>query len=265
MTWIAILLTLFLVLLCYMYVEAKRQVLVHKKIKLPQLPRGFVGKRFLFVSDFHSAQLTKTIKQQLKKEKIDIVLIGGDLTEKDNSLKRVKENIDYLTSLAPCYFVWGNHDYNADYHALDILLQENRVHMLANDAVLFEADEDKLWLIGVDEVSNQRDNLPFAMAAITEPGYRMLLAHNPLIMLKVKEEDNIGAVFCGHTHGGQIRIPILERFILGRYYRKYIAGEYWFFQKKCKLFVGRGIGTSHLPFRLGAPAEVYLLQLDTIE
>lgn len=262
MIWITPFLFAGLFLLGYMYYQARQQHLVQKTLRLPGLPQGFVGKKFLFVSDFHSAVLDEKIKSKLNQQQIDLILIGGDLTEKQNSMKRVEENLSFLTSLAPCYFVWGNHDYQADFRALDSLLQQKRVHILANDAVMFESDEDKLWLIGVDEASMKRDNLPLALAAIHSPGYRLLLAHNPLIMLRVREEDKIQAVFCGHTHGGQIRVPYLERFILGKYYYKYRAGEYWLLNRTCKLFVGKGIGTSHIPLRLGAPAEIYLFKLD---
>ena len=64
------------------------------------------------------------------KGKADIVIIGGDLAEKGVPLSQISLNIQKLREIAPVYFVWGNNDYEIEYHELDALLIENNVKVL---------------------------------------------------------------------------------------------------------------------------------------
>jgi len=251
------------VLILYMYREAKHVQLDKRTLYLNGWPKGFEGITCLFISDLHRQRIPKTILEALQQERIDLVLIGGDITEKGVPLERVRTNMRALSKLAPAYFVWGNHDYDGDYRALDVLLREEKITILDNRSVLFEADSDSLWLIGVDDYSTERDHLGFALSDITQPGFRLLLSHNPMIVEKLTESHQIGGILSGHTHGGQICLPIIGPLIKGKQsvISRFLAGEYQFFEGKTKLFVSRGAGTSKLPLRLGAPAELNLLTI----
>jgi predicted MPP superfamily phosphohydrolase len=66
-------------------------------------------------------------------------------------------------------------------------------------------------------------------------------------------------MLCGHTHGGQIRLPWIGAMVLPEMGRKYIEG--WFRLNQLQLHVNRGIGTVGLPFRFDCPPEISLLTL----
>lgn len=243
--------------------EAKQLLIQRQELALPDWPKGFDGVRFLFITDLHRRLIPKHVRQALMMEKFDLVLIGGDITEKRVPLKRVEDNIGFLSSLAPSYFVWGNHDYAGDYRALDIMLRDNRVTILDNKATSFESGSDRLWLVGIDECSLNRDQLSEALIDIDEPGYRLLLSHNPIIVNKLTEKDQIKGVLSGHTHGGQICLPLIGPISLGSnsFYRKYVAGEYLLKNGNLKLFVSKGAGTSNVPLRLLAPPELHIFTM----
>jgi predicted MPP superfamily phosphohydrolase len=255
------------ILIGYMLWEANQLDIKEQELTLSDWPKGFEGVRFLFVTDLHRRSIPEGIRNELRQliaeKNIDLVFIGGDITEKRVPLQKVQDNIRFLGSLAPSYFVWGNNDYSGDYRALDLMLREEGVTVLDNRAVSFEAGQDRLWLVGVDECSLKRDDLTMALADIEPPGYRLLLAHNPIIIKKIKKEDQIRGVLSGHTHGGQICLPLIGPISLpaGSFLRTYIAGEYTLQEGQLKLFVSKGVGTSALPFRLLARPELHILTM----
>lgn len=245
--------------------EAKQLQIQRKELFLPHLPHSFDGVRVLFITDLHRTVIPDEIRKSLDREELDIILIGGDITEKKVPLKQVEDNISFLCSLGPAYFVWGNNDYQGDYRSLEIMLRNLRVTILDNQAVSFEAGQptERLWLIGVDDLSLERDRLDLAISDIDKEGYRILFSHEPLIVEQLKQEHQIRAVFSGHTHGGQICLPWFGPIIkiINRDLATYVAGEYELDEGEAKLFISRGVGTSGLPLRLLAPAELHILTL----
>lgn len=263
---IVILLVLIMsVLVFYMNRTAKDVHIQQEELNLTNWPKGFDGVTFLFVSDIHKNLITQEIRDRLQKSQIDLVFLGGDIIERGVSLTQVREHVRFFCSLAPTYFVWGNHDYDVDPRALDTLLREEGVQVLDNRATAFEAGEDRFWLIGVDDISRAKDQLSYALMDIDAPGYRFLLAHDPMIIQKIESQHQISMVWSGHTHGGQIRLPVLSKKILGPFYHKYVSGFYAFPEKGTTLFISQGIGTSHFPFRFGTQAEIHLFTLRSAE
>lgn len=101
------------------------------------------------------------------KGKVDLVIIGGDLAEKGVSLSKISANIQKLREIAPVYFVWGNNDYEIEYHELDALLLENNVKVLDNTRVVFESElGEKICLLGIDDVGLHRDASRFGIGGL---------------------------------------------------------------------------------------------------
>ncbi|SFA98172.1 Predicted phosphohydrolase, MPP superfamily [Bacillus sp. cl95] len=235
----------------FMLKEAFENRVVEHNINLEDFPESFGEVSIFFISDVHRRKIDEKILNKVK-GKVDIVIIGGDLTEKKVPLSRVKENIAKLKTLGPVYFVWGNNDYEIDYHELDATLLENGVKILDNTAVTFESEkEDKFVLLGVDEISEGRDRLDLALSDAGAGGFRVLVCHNPKIMEQVKPEYRISLVLSGHTHGGQIRI-----LGFGPYQKGGISRVH-----NTTVLVSNGYGTTALPLRLGAPSETHLIKL----
>jgi predicted MPP superfamily phosphohydrolase len=249
--FIMIVLILGVGLLLYMLREAFSNNVIEHEMLFPDFPKSFGKVTIFFISDIHrrtiSDQIIKTVKG-----KAEIVIIGGDLTEKGVPLARVKENLTKLKQVGPVYFVWGNNDYEINYHELDAILLDFGVKVLDNTAVIFESkDGEKLYLLGVDDFHQQRDRLDLALLDAKEKGFKILTSHYPDIIEKIRDEHEIRLVLSGHTHGGQIHI-------LG--YSPYERGKVMKL-KNTNLLISNGYGTTTIPFRLGAPAECHLITL----
>ncbi|KOO44070.1 metallophosphoesterase [Priestia koreensis] len=248
---IVLLLVLGAGLLVYMFAEAKRNRVVYHDVPLADFPDSFGEIRIFFISDIHRRLVSSKLLDQISGT-VDLVIIGGDLAEKGVPMDQIRANLNALKKIGPLYFVWGNNDYEVDYHELDALMLNEGVTILDNRAVKFESEKQEiLYLLGVDDMSERRDRLDLAINDCEEPGFRLLVSHNPDIVHKIKAENQISFVLSGHTHGGQIRI-----FNQGPYEKGGFKKS-----KNTLLFVSNGYGTTKLPLRLEAKSEANYVTL----
>jgi uncharacterized protein len=264
-------------LTAWMHAESRRAAVREMDVELDRLPASFEGTRIFFISDIHRRLVERrVIEQAAAGGRIDLVLIGGDLRERGVPLERTRNNIKLLASLGPVYMVYGNHDYDDNARELEVLLREEGVRILSNDSVVLEQrGGDRLRLAGVDDLKSGRDRLEMALAPPVDSPSRIeqdctvLLAHDPVLFEKLANRPalHVDLVLAGHTHGGQLVLPVL-----GPLYRSYTTVTYtggWYElkvrqaagERRLRLFVSKGYGTSHLPLRLNAPAEVHVLTL----
>jgi uncharacterized protein len=251
MEYIVFIIVVCLGFILYMVKEAFRNQVVEHELKFTDFPETFGEVSIFFISDIHRRKVSEKIITEVNR-KVDIVVIGGDLTEKGVSFDRVKHNLQLLKELGPVYFVWGNNDYEVDYHELDALLLSLGVKILDNTAVKFESrDGEKLVLLGIDDMNEKRDRLDLAIGDSGEEGFRILAAHNPRITAKISPDHNIRLVLSGHTHGGQIHIFGFSPYEKGQIKRL----------NQMVVLISNGYGTTAIPMRLGAKAETHLIKL----
>ncbi|WIG28966.1 metallophosphoesterase [Bacillus toyonensis] len=254
MIWITILSTLIcigIIFLLVMYKEAMRNTVLEHTLEFKEFPQSFQQMNMFFISDIHRRVVSDSLIERIK-GKVDLVIIGGDLAEKGVPLSKISANIQKLRAIAPVYFVWGNNDYEIEYHELDALLLENNVKVLDNTRVVFESElGEKICLLGVDDVGLERDRLDLALADCKEEGFRILISHNPDIIKKMSGKEQISLVLSGHTHGGQIRLFPSEKYLKGGVYN----------HLNTTLFVSNGYGTTLIPLRFRAPAQTHIITL----
>ncbi|MEY2192302.1 metallophosphoesterase [Neobacillus sp. BF23-41] len=238
-------------LLIYMLREAFLNKVIEHELSFSDFPKSLGSVSIFFISDIHRRKISDKIINPVK-GKADIVVIGGDLTEKGVPFEKVKANLLKLKQIGPVYFVWGNNDYEVDYHKLDAILLELGIKVLDNTAVTFEsAQGEKFCLLGVDDLKQDRDRLDLALLDAEEKSFKILASHYPDITNKILSEHEIRLVLCGHTHGGQIHI-------LG--YSPHERGKIKRLDNTI-LLISNGYGTTTIPLRLGAPAECHLITL----
>lgn len=251
-----------------MLVQSYRYTINEKTIYFSNLPTVYAGTKIVFISDIHRRKLTKRILKRIQVYRpVDYVFIGGDLVEKDVPQEQVQENIKMLRSIAPTYFVWGNHDLKYDVARLASMLHEEGVQILENEAVLLRHDyANKLWLIGIGDVCSKKDRLDKALqSTVNEGGFRILLAHVPTITKKITQEQQVALVLSGHTHGGQICLPWIGPITgaVGELFPKQVVGYHDL--GFTKLFITSGYGTSHFPLRLFTTPEIVIITLQRSE
>ncbi len=161
--------------------------------------------------------------------------------------------------------VWailGNHDWWHDLPGVRRALGAVRIPVLENSAVLLGAPGQQFWLAGLgDQLAHQLgrgrfrgvDDLPGTLAQIRTSDPVLLLAHEPDIFPKVPER--VALTLAGHTHGGQIRIPLIWRhYVPSKYGARYAYGH--IVENSRHMLVSGGLGTSIFPARLGVPPEI---------
>lgn len=240
----------FSALILYMYIEARRNIVVFHELHFHDLPKSFDGYKIFFISDLHFRIISEVILAKIKGE-ADLIIIGGDILEKNVQFKNVETNIRKLTEIAPTFFVWGNNDYEGDVERLQQVLQKYQVTILKNDAVSITKNHDRISLIGVDN-GKRRVNLQKALKEARDD-FKIFVSHTPDIRRQLPKDEGIRLFLSGHTHGGQIRlfgIGIREKGMLKK------VGEMW-------VLISNGYGTTRVHLRLGAKPETHLLTLKT--
>ena len=146
-----------------------------------------------------------------------------------------------------------------DIPAMNAGLQYLGVQPLVNASARLRAAEIDIWIAGVDDLSEGTPNLQAALLNVPLGAPLLLLAHNPDSWLESGVE-RVDLVLSGHTHGGQVRLPVLGSIHTQgtNLPRRHAAG--WFQNGATRMFVTRGVGES-LPLRLGAPPQAALIRL----
>jgi predicted MPP superfamily phosphohydrolase len=250
---------------CMLY-EALRNQIIPVEIELCRLPQSFDGSRILFITDIHRRNLPSEQLMRLH-GKVDWVLLGGDIMEKNVPLMRVERNMKLLCSIAPVFAVHGNHDYKAGASSLDGVLKLCGVELLMNRNVRLNKNGSHIWLTGMDYPHIRKRSYTSIPKLHTneENTCRIVLVHDPawINRFSTKPAD---LTLAGHTHGGQIKIPFIGPIFLDKSYRDIADGFFQWEQphsllKTAKIFVSRGFGYRHLPLRFRCPAEIHMITL----
>lgn len=246
------------------------------EIRLPNLPTAFDGLRIAQLSDIHLDEFTEPFFLRMAIERInrlrpDVVLLTGDFVTREFLPKsfpmRAASRCASILQSLECtkrYAVLGNHDVSVRAPAVIDALSHS-VTVLRNSFAALERGSSRIWLAGLDDVIEGRPNLDRAVPEFIrqrsdEPV--VLLCHEPDFVdyvLPHAAGPSVNLMLSGHTHGGQVRLPVLGPLALPDWGKKYVEGIFRF--GNLQLYVNRGIGTVGLPFRLNCTPEITLMTL----
>jgi predicted MPP superfamily phosphohydrolase len=245
--------------------EPFRLTVEHHQIRLRRLPRELDGFRIVQLSDLHHSPFTS--REQIERAiatanglKPDIVALTGDYVSKERAYAApCAELLGELRPRHGVFAVLGNHDHWTDAALITDLFRAEGITVLINQGMRFEKNGAAFWLAGVDDTMVGLEDLPLALAGASEQEFKLLLAHNPIILRKAARAG-VDLVLSGHTHGGQVSLRS-DRSASGRPRRRLLKGLAR--QGETQIYVTRGLGTVVLPVRFGCPPEVSLLELRT--
>ncbi|WP_342436245.1 metallophosphoesterase [Paenibacillus sp. FSL L8-0436] len=269
--WVVIIMAALLLLMgigaATMVVSAFKKNIIAEEISLGSLPAEFEGYRILFITDIHRRRLPKKLLDPLHGN-VDAVFLGGDLTEKGSPINRLVDNMALVASLAPVYAVHGNHDYRANISLVDNIIRGSGATLLIDENITLERGNECLLLTGVDFPKKGGKKAYAPLAPVPESlssCCRIILVHDPLW---VSQQPSLPAdlILAGHTHGGQVVLPLIRQRHTDPFYQQYNAGMYRLERKDrsgafVQMLISRGFGTAHLPLRWGSPAEMHVLTL----
>ena len=179
----------------------------------------------------------------------DLVLVSGDLVRDSRSLPAAAAFLQALEARLGVFVVWGNHDYRdgvAEEGAA--ALEAAGVRVLRNSSVFVRHPIGRIHIAGIDDPVTGRDNLARAMRRVPRRDFCILLSHSPEIVASLGNWD-VDMVLAGHTHGGQVRLPLIGAIWMPPGTRGFPEG--WFdVGRDVRLHVSRGLGWSILPMRL---------------
>ena len=257
-----------LALLGWMYWSAVDDPVVRTaEVGLADWPAGERPIRAVLISDIHVAgpdmppERLDRIVAQIATLNPDIVLIAGDLVgDKDLGTRTysMAEIVAPLGRLRPrlgVVAVLGNHDHWRNAAEARTALEAVGIQVLDNEA----AQVGPLAIGGLDDDFTGQDDLPATLDAMRrQTGARILLSHSPDPFPSVPAE--VGLMLAGHTHCGQIRLPLIGAISTeSRYGDRYACGR--IDEGGKTLIVSAGLGTSILPLRLGARPDLWLVTI----
>lgn len=239
-------------------------------LRLPDLPSQLDGFCIAQVSDLHigegvwGPERADEASQVLREAGPDVIVNTGDFLEETPPWERVAE-VAYLFG-APAQdahrnlAILGNHDYYAGPDAVEVLkshLDDLGIEVLENRSVCVEHHGAGITFVGItDEVPGYEDAVNQLLRA-DRP--RIALVHVPDLAERLPS-GAADLILAGHTHGGQITVPLLEGFIVRAFCgSRYVEGMY--VVNANRLYVNRGLGCVGLPLRVRAAPEITILRL----
>jgi len=220
--------------------------------------------KIIQLSDFHSQNFgrqEKKVIEELKEIDADFIFITGDFVDiRTKDLESCAEFWKRISEVnkARVFGVLGNHDYwHPKTEKIIELLNKNGIEILSNESIELKSNNSSFNLVGVGDPYEGRDNLKKAMEKLSGQLPTILMAHSPEIFREAKKKD-IDLILTGHTHGGQIDLPLITRIILPlKHDKDYKKGQ--FKDNSSTLYVNRGIGTTILPARFNSLPEITVI------
>ncbi|HEY3373608.1 MAG TPA: metallophosphoesterase [Candidatus Aquicultor sp.] len=281
-----ILLALVLGLLASTFAYFENNSLVETNLQLCShtLPASFNGYKIVQISDLHNIRFGEhqsAILARIRAANADIIVVTGDLVyDRPYGEAEGLEFMRRAVRIAPVYFITGNHEWQSDrFYSLEPKLRAAGIHVLHDEHAVIRRGAEYIILAGLDDITKGTHKgdqlfaddyheailstkLDRALAGTSPNTFTILLSHQPQFF-SVYARHGIDLTFCGHAHGGQIRLP----FIGGLYapgqglFPKYTTGMYRL--AKSSMVVSRGLGNSIFKLRVFDRPEIVALTLES--
>lgn len=241
------------------------------EVKSQKLPESFDGFKIVQLSDLHGAEFGEDgmeLVEKVKELEPDIIALTGDFVTDEGDLAAVEKLVARLTELCPVYFVSGNHEFGSGL-AVKVrnILERAGVKYLSNEYLTISRGEDEILLGGVEDPLAYADmlspdELAQKMNDAAPDAFKILLGHRNYWMTEYPELP-VDLIFCGHAHGGLIRIPGVGGLIGTdrRLFPDFDAGEYN--NGRYTLIVSRGLGNSVSIPRIFNRPEIVCVELSS--
>lgn len=229
-------------------------------VPITRLPEALEGYRIVQLSDIHLYPITsldrvKRAVAMANALKPDLAVLTGDY---------VWRNVEAIYDLAPAlasldarqgvYAALGNHDLWADVEVVTQGFKEQSLPLLVNAGITLGTNSAPLYLAGLDDGWSGRPDLHAALAGAPKGAPVVLLLHEPDLADNMAADGRITLQLSGHSHGGQVRLPLTGPLVLPYLGNKYDFGLYnvagmW-------LYTNRGLGEISIPLRYNCAPEV---------
>ncbi|WP_394844112.1 metallophosphoesterase [Pendulispora brunnea] len=236
-------------------------VVKHVTIPIEGLDPALDGLRIAHLSDLHIGAITPKSwgdrwVRAANEEGADVAVITGDMVTSGVDFHQdIAAVVGGLRAPLGVYVSMGNHDYFGEGEPLISMLNAGGAQVLRNEGRVLSRNGKSIYLAAIDDTWTRRDDMYKALQGRPAGVPCILLAHDPEKFLHAAKA-NVDLTLSGHTHGGQIAVPFLARFLsLSHLTHHFHVGIYR--KGRATLYVHPGLGTTGPPVRIGvAPAVV---------
>jgi hypothetical protein len=246
--------------------EPRSFVVEELSLPLAKIPPG-QELRIVHLSDLHLHTLPphfEAVAKTVNSLNPDLILLTGDYLEQEKNLSGVLKFLRLIKASRGIFAVQGNWEYWARLEGENLRrhFARAKVELLIDQRRDLSIRKIPLSILGLDYPSGSV-NLN-RIAKVADPNrLNLLLSHVPAF--KHETVGNlVDLILCGHTHGGQIRLPFLPPLYMPRFSGPFVSGLYRVTPKQIPLYLNRGLGTSVLPIRFLCRPEITLLRLGSV-
>lgn len=255
-------------------IEPNRLTVSQQRFKLRDLAPSLCGLKVVQLSDIHhgpwtSVEWIRGWVERVNELSPDLILMTGDYVRRSSAyIEPVMRELARLKPSIGTVAVLGNHDWYEDVSKTRRELSKIGVPLIDNGRIFLTLErrltgvsDHGLCIAGVGDLWEDRVDVEAALGGVPDDLPRLLLSHNPDVAEDPRlKAHRIDLMLCGHTHGGQVRLPLIgSPMIPSRYGQKYAQGLVQ--GPVCPVFICRGIGMTILPVRLGVPPEIAMFEL----
>ncbi len=244
------------------YIEPRWVDFTRHEVGLSRLPDSLSGFRIVHLSDIHASRavplrFVRRVVDRINEDPPDLVVVTGDLvTEDATRIEGLARELGRLRADHGVFAILGNHDFWTDGARISRTLEAAGVHHLRNSHHRI-GGPGGLCLVGIDDHWTGEDDLEAALGGVGTDECTLLLMHSP-DLLGPAAQAGIDLALCGHTHGGQVRLPWQGALVVPSVFG---FEQGWYSQGSTRMYVNRGLGTLPIRARFGCRPEVCELTL----
>ena len=225
------------------------------------IPTNYDGLKIVHFTDIHynRAINIKKIKDIVKEINLinpDIVVFTGDLIDKDVTLtnKDYDELINTLKDIKTKYgkyAILGNHDYKDKDKVINVFSLSNFIYLDNSSDIIYNENNEAIFIGGLNSLTYNEADINKVMSYFDnhdDISYKIILAHEPDITKDITTNYQVNLILAGHSHGGQIRLPLIGALYTPPYSKEYYEGHYKI--NDTNLYISSGIGVSTVNYRL---------------
>lgn len=245
-------------------IEPKLITVKEHKITVNNLPDNFNGFKIVHISDLHYGRMfdedrLKKLVNSINEQKPDIVVLTGDLIDKDTNMtideaNKISAELNKINSTSGKYAISGNNDLKFD-EWTNIITNGGFIDLNNTYDTIYKDGYQNIFIAGASTLQDKQsinDKVKTSIDYLNSfdkngPVYKILLLHEPDVIDDINVNP-FDLILAGHSHAGQVRLPFIGAFYLPDGAKKYYESYYKL--KNSDLYISNGLGVSDYNFRL---------------